>query len=70
MAVYSFFDACDLSGKTIKVCITHEGSRFSRTVDTIRQLEPDAEVTEGLAVRGGSVKDEEQNIRQWARENK
>ena len=30
----------------------------------------DAEVTEGLAVRGGSVKDEEQNIRQWARENK
>ena len=70
MAVYSFFDACDLSGKTIKVCITHEGSRFSRTVDTIRQLEPDAEVIEGIAVRGGSVKDEEQNIRQWARENK
>ena len=70
MAVYSFFDACDLSGKTIKVCITHEGSRFSRTVDTISQLEPDAEVIEGLAVRGGSVKDEEQNIRQWARENK
>lgn len=69
MPVYSFFDEYDFSGKTIAVFITHEGSRFSHTIDTIRELEPDAEIVEGLAVRGGTVKDEEQNIRKWVQEN-
>ncbi|MBQ1424192.1 MAG: hypothetical protein IIY96_07105 [Lachnospiraceae bacterium] len=70
MPVYTFFENHDLSGKTITVFITHEGSRFSRTIDTIRELEPEAEVVEGLAVRGGSVKDEEANIRNRVRENR
>ena len=70
MPVYSFFDACDLSGKKINVFITHEGSSFSRTIDTIQELEPEAEVTEGIAVRGGSVAEEEQDIRQWVSDHK
>ena len=70
MPVYSFFDTYDFSGKTIKVFITHEGSHFSNTIDTIRNLEPDAEIVEGLDIRGESVKDEEQNIRTWVQENK
>lgn len=70
MPVYSFFDEYDFSGKTIAVFITHEGSRFSHTIDTIRELEPEAEIVEGLAVRGGSVKDEEQDIRKWVQENR
>ena len=65
MPVYSFLDAYDLAGKTVNVFVTHEGSRFSNTVGTIAELEPDAGVQEGLAVQGGSVSDEEQNIRQW-----
>ncbi|MDO5476736.1 MAG: flavodoxin [Eubacteriales bacterium] len=65
MPVYSFLDAYDLAGKTVNVFVTHEGSRFSSTVGTIAELEPDAGVQEGLAVQGGSVSDEEQNIRQW-----
>ena len=70
MPVYSFYDACDLSGKKINVFITHEGSSFSRTIDTIQELEPEAEVTEGIAVRGGSVAEEEQDIRQWVSDHK
>lgn len=70
MAVYSFFDTYDLSGKTIKVFVTHEGSRFSDIIDTIRELEPGAEVIEGLAVSGGSVKEEEQNIRKRVQDNR
>ena len=67
MAVYSFFDAYDFSGKTINVFITHEGSGFSRTINTIRELEPGATVNEALAVRGGSVADEENMVREWVK---
>lgn len=67
MAVYSFFDAYDFSGKTINVFITHEGSGFSRTIDTIRELEPNAVVTEAVAVRGGNASDEENTIREWVK---
>jgi len=70
MPLYSFFDTCDLSGKKINVFITHEGSSFSGTIDTIKELEPEAEVTEAIAVRGGSVAEEEENIRQWVKDNK
>ena len=70
MPVYSFFDACDLSGKKINVFITHEGSGFSDTIDTIKELEPEAEVVEGIDARGGSVAEEEESIKQWVSENK
>ena len=69
MPVYSFFDACDLSGKKINVFVTHEGSGFSGTIDTIKELEPKAEVTEAIDVRGGSVTEEEKTIKQWVTEN-
>ena len=69
MAVYSFLDSHDLSGKTVNVFVTHEGSRFSNTVDTVGTLEPGAVVQEGLAIQGGSVTDEEQNIRQWVKDH-
>lgn len=70
MAVYSFFDEYDFSGKTINVFITHEGSGFSRTIETIRGLEPNATVTEALAVRGADAAAEENNIREWVRNHK
>lgn len=69
MPVYSFLDAHDLTGKTVNVFVTHEGSRFSNTVGTIAELEPGAEVREGLEVQGGSVSDSEQTIRQWVIDN-
>ena len=68
MPVYSFFEEYDLSGKNIFVFVTHEGSGFSKTIDTIRELEPDAQVVEGLSVRGGKVKSEEKNIRERVKE--
>ena len=69
MPVYSFLDSHDLTGKTVKVFVTHEGSSFSNTVGTIAELEPGAEVLEGLAVRGANVSDEEANIKNWVTEN-
>ena len=70
MAVYSFFDAWDCAGKTIYVSVTHEGSGFSRTVNAVRALEPEAEVREGLALPGGSVAASESVARQFVRDNR
>ena len=68
MPVYSFFDTYDFSGKTIYVSVTHEGSSFSRTVSTVQSLEPDADVIEGLSIRGSKVPDSEEQVRQFVRE--
>ena len=69
MPVYTFFDENDLAGKKIVLFATHEGSGFSGMVETIEELEPDAEVVEGLSVRGGDVSDQEQDIKQWIKDN-
>ena len=68
MALYSFFEAYDLTGKTLYVAVTHGGSGFSRTVSTIEELEPGALVAEGPSVRDSDVPGAEDPVRQWARE--
>ena len=42
MPVYSFLEEYDFAGKTIIPFVTHGGSGFSATTDTISQLQPDA----------------------------
>ena len=69
MPLYTFFDEYDFSGKTLYVSITHEGSSFSRTVGTIQTLEPDAEVIEGISIRGNAVPDSENTVRQFIQSN-
>lgn len=69
MALYSFFDAYDLTGKTLYVSVTHGGSGFSRTLSTIQDLEPGVQVVEGLSIRDSDVPGAEDTVRQWAREN-
>ena len=66
MALYSFFDTYDFSGKTVYVSVTHGGSGFSGGISTIEALEPEARVVEGLSIRAGDVPDAEDEIRQWA----
>ena len=66
MALYSFFDEYDLSGKTIIPFNSHGGSGFSQTVQSIAQLEPNAEVsTEGLSLSRGSVSTSRDTIAEW-----
>lgn len=64
MPVYSFFDEYDLSGKNIVVYCTHEGSRYSDTINTIKELEPEANVKEGLAISGGDAAGSESKVRE------
>ena len=58
IAIYSFLDEYDLSGKTIIPFAAHEGSRFAGGVEAIKKAEPDATVIEdGYSVRGNEVSD-------------
>ena len=65
MAVYSFLDEYDLSGKTIVPFVTHGGSGFSGTERTIAELEPDATVLDGLSVGGGNVSGALEDVTSW-----
>ena len=50
MIMYTFLDEYDLSGKTIAPFNTSGGSGFSGSLDTIAEMEPEAEITEGLSL--------------------
>ena len=52
MAVYTFLESYDFSGKKIIPFCTHEGSGLSSTERKIAEMCPDADVLNGLTVRG------------------
>lgn len=65
-ALYSFFDEYDFSGKTIIPFNLHNGSRFSGTIDTIKELEPDATVVEdGFTVSERDVAEASEDVAEW-----
>ncbi len=67
MAVYSFLEEYDFSGKTIIPYCPHGGSGFSGTVDTIAELQPNATVSdEGLAISRNDVADSASDVAAWA----
>lgn len=64
--LYSFFDAYDFSGKTIIPFNVHNDSRFSGTIDTIQELEPEAMVIEdGFTVSEKTVVDAAGDVASW-----
>lgn len=64
--MYSFFDEYDFSGKTIIPFNSHNGSRFSGTIETIQELEPDATViTDGFTVNERDVPDAKRELDIW-----
>lgn len=65
MIMYSFLDDYDLSGKVIAPFVTSGGSGFSGTLDTIQEMEPQAEVTEGLSLGSGEADDSADAVSQW-----
>lgn len=66
MAVYSFLDEYDLSGKDINVFVCHGGSRFSSTLSTIASLEPNASVDDNvLTIYWTEIPDAESMVSEW-----
>lgn len=66
MPVYTFLEEYDFSGKTIIPFTVHGGSGFSRTVQTIAELQPNASVaSDGLSISRGSVAGAESEVADW-----
>src|SRR6266498_4117850 len=65
MAVFSFLDSCDFSGKTIIPYCTHEGSGMGSSERDIKKLCPDAKVLSGLAIKGGTVGRADNDLANW-----
>lgn len=65
MILYTFLEQYDLSGKTVIPFNTHGGSGFSDTINSIRELEPDANVLEGLSISRNHIQDAEDEIIDW-----
>lgn len=66
MVLYSFFEEYDFSGKTIIPFNVHNGSRFSGTISTIQELEPNATVmTDGFTVSERNVADCAKDVSDW-----
>lgn len=67
MPLYTFLEENDFAGKTIIPFTVHGGSGFSDTVDTIAQLQPDAQVSsDGLSISRNDVADAADEITSWA----
>ena len=68
MAVYSFLDEYDLSGKTVVPFVTSGGSGFSQTISEIENAEPNATVEEGISLRDSDAVSAQEEIQTWLRE--
>ena len=68
MAVFTFLERFDFSGKTIFPFCTHEGSGMGGSERDIKRLCPGAKVEKGLAIHGGNVKNARPAIQKWLKE--
>ena len=69
MAVYTFLEAFDWTGKTIHPFCTHEGSGLSGTERKIAATCQGANVKKGLAICGSCVSQSGQAVLQWLKQN-
>lgn len=65
MAVFSFLEQYNFSGKTIIPFCTHDGSALGKSVEDIKKTCPQATILDGLEIRGKSVKSENKEVSEW-----
>lgn len=65
MAVFTFLESYDFTGKTIVPYCTHEGSGLGQSVKDIVKLCPKAKVTKGLAIHGTGAAGSGKDIKKW-----
>ncbi len=65
MAVFTFLEQFDFTGKTIRPFCTHEGSGMGTSESDIQKTCPGATVEKGLPLHGANVIHAEQQIKKW-----
>ena len=66
MAVFTFLERYDFSGKRIKPFCTHEGSGLGRSENDLKKVCPKAIVEKGLAIVGSRVDNSAKTLQLWA----
>jgi flavodoxin len=69
MAVFTFLESYDFSGKTIVPYCTHEGSGLGSSERDIKKLCPTAKVVSGLAIKGSTVGKTDNDLANWMRKH-
>ena len=69
MAVATFLERYDFTGKTILPLCTNEGSGMGSSERSIRQLAPGAEIRKGLPVNGSSAANSAGSVKNWLKAN-
>ena len=65
MAVFTFPDSYDFSGKTIVPCCIHEGSGLGSSERDIKKLCPTAKTLSGLVIKGGTINRADNDVANW-----
>ena len=69
MAVATFLERYDFTGKTILPLCTNEGSGMGGSEKTIRQCAPSADVKKGLPITGSYAAQSGDSIKRWLKAN-
>ena len=69
MAVFTFLEAFDYSGKTILPLCTNEGSGMGGSERDIRRACPGASVKSGLSITGSSAENSKPQVEKWLKTN-
>jgi len=69
MAVFTFLEAFDFTGKTILPLCTNEGSGMGSSERDIKKLCPGVEIRQGLPLNGSSVGQSGAQIENWLKAN-
>ena len=67
MAVYTFLEAFDFTGKTIHPFCTHEGSGLAGTETDVANAARGARVTKGIAIAGHAVRGARAQLESWCK---
>ncbi len=69
MAVFTFLEAFDFSGKKILPFCTNEGSGMGSSERDIKKYAPGAEVRKGLSITGSRAADATGSVEKWLKAN-
>lgn len=70
MAVFTFLEHYNFSGKIIKPFCTHEGSGMGNSEKDLKEVLKNSLIKRGLPIKGSLVKTSDSIIEEWIKENK
>lgn len=69
MAIFTFLERYDFTGKIIMPFVTHEGSNLGASVEDLKNMLKGAKIKDGLALYGSNVADARGTVEKWIKEN-